>query len=90
MDAARADAKVGRELGFSGKLVFHPGQIAAVNEVFTPDANEIVRARRVVEAYNAAKAEGRGTAYVDGTFIAIDIVLMADRVLARAKAAGAV
>jgi citrate lyase beta subunit len=90
VEAARADAKIGRELGFAGKLVFHPGQIAAVNEVFTPNADEIARARRIVEAYNAAKAEGRGTAYVDGTFIAIDIALMAERVLARAKAAGAV
>lgn len=89
VDAARADAKIGRELGFAGKLVFHPGQIAAVNEVFTPNADEIARARGVVAAYNAAKAEGRGTAYVDGTFIAIDIALMAERVLARAKAAGA-
>lgn len=81
--ATRADALIARELGFSGKLLFHPSQIAPANEVFSPTPSEVADARRVIAAYEAARAGGRGTAVVDGTFIAVDIALMAERVLAR-------
>ena len=87
--ATHADALVARELGFSGKLVFHPSQIAVANEVFTPNPAEIARAHRIIAAYEAARRDGRGTAYVDGEFIAVDIALMAERTLARARQAGA-
>ncbi len=83
-DAVRADALIGRELGFAGKLVFHPNQLAPVNEVFTPTPEEVARAKRIIEAYETAAAQGQGTAVVDGVFIAVDIVLMAERVIARA------
>lgn len=83
-DATRADAMLGKELGFDGKIIFHPNQVAPCNEVFSPDEQEISRARRIVDAHTAAVAEGRGVAYVDGTFLAIDIVLMAERVLRKA------
>jgi citrate lyase beta subunit len=85
--AARQDALIARELGFSGKLVFHPNQLAPVNEVFTPSADEVAQARRIVEAYDGARREGRGTAVVDGTFIAVDIAVMAERTLERARRA---
>jgi citrate lyase beta subunit len=88
VDATREDARIARELGFSGKLVFHPDQIAVANEIFTPSAAEIDRAHRIIAAYEAARAQGRGTAYADGEFIAVDIALMAERVLARARQAG--
>jgi citrate lyase beta subunit len=86
-EAARQDALIARELGFSGKLVFHPNQLAPVNEVFTPSADEVAQARRIVEAYDGARREGRGTAVVDGTFIAVDIAVMAERTLERARRA---
>ena len=86
-DAARADALLARELGFAGKLVFHPNQLAPINAVFTPADAEVAHAKRIIEAYSNAVREGKGTAVVDGTFIAIDIVLMAERVLARAHRA---
>ena len=89
-EAARADARIARELGFSGKLVFHPNQLAPVNATFTPDGTEVARAERIVAAYREARAQGQGTAVVDGVFIAVDIVLMAERVLARAKLAEAI
>ncbi|MGI9480066.1 MAG: HpcH/HpaI aldolase/citrate lyase family protein [Hyphomicrobiaceae bacterium] len=84
-EATRADAALGRELGFDGKIIFHPNQVAPCNDVFSPDEAEIAKARRIVEAHAAAVAEGRGVAYVDGTFLAIDIVLMAERVLRKAE-----
>ena len=86
--ATRADAAIARELGFAGKLVFHPDQIAVANEVFSPTRQEVERARRIVAGYAEAKAKGHGTAVVEGEFIAIDIALMAERVLARAAALG--
>lgn len=86
--ATHADALIARELGFSGKLVFHPSQIAVANEVFTPSGADVARAQRILAAYEAARRDGRGTAYVDGEFIAVDIALMAERTLARARQAG--
>ncbi len=88
-EAARADALIARELGFAGKLIFHPNQLAPVNAVFTPTDDEIAKARRIVDAYMAASSEGRGTAVVDGTFIAVDIMLMAERVIRRRALADA-
>jgi citrate lyase subunit beta/citryl-CoA lyase len=82
--AARADAEAGKELGFDGKVIFHPNQIAPCHDVFSPNEREIAEARRIVAAHQAAARDGSGVAYVDGTFLAIDIVLMAERVLRKA------
>ena len=46
--ATRQDAEAARELGFSGKVVFHPDQIAPVNDAFTPSAEEVAKAKRAV------------------------------------------
>ena len=64
-----------------GKLVFHPAQVAVVNQVFSPSAGEIDRAQRIVLAYREALAQGHGTALVDGVFVAIDLVEPAQRLL---------
>lgn len=82
--ATRADAQDARELGFAGKVVFHPAQVAAANEVFSPTAAEVQRAERIVAGYRQALAEGHGTALADGIFVAIDIYLPAERLLQRA------
>ncbi len=82
--STRADAQDARELGFAGKVVFHPAQVAAANEVFSPTAAEVQRAERIVAAYRQALAQGHGTALADGIFVAIDIVAPAERLLRRA------
>ena len=84
-DATRADALVARELGFDGKVIFHPNQIAPCNSVFSPAPAEVARAERIVAAHREALARGEGVAYVDGEFLAIDIVAMAERIIARAR-----
>lgn len=88
-DAAgtRADALLARELGFSGKVVFHPDQVAVVNEVFTPDAAAVAHAERYVAAFEAASARGENVAYVNGEFVAMDLVPRMRRILATARAA---
>ncbi|TPG57786.1 CoA ester lyase [Roseomonas nepalensis] len=83
----RDDALLARELGFSGKVVFHPDQIAVVNDVFTPDAAAVAHAERYVAAFEAASARGENVAYVNGEFVAMDLVPRMRRILATARAA---
>jgi citrate lyase beta subunit len=85
--ATRQDAEAARELGFSGKVVFHPDQIAPVNDAFTPSAEEVAKAKRYIAAFQEAAAKGENLAYVDGTFIAMDLVPNMERILALAEAA---
>ena len=89
VDGTRRDALAAKELGFSGKVVFHPDQIAPVNAAFTPDAEEVARAERFVAAYRAAAAAGEQVAYVDGAFIAMDLVPRMERTIALAREAAA-
>ena len=85
--ATRQDAEAARELGFTGKVVFHPDQIAPVNDAFTPSAEEVAKAKRYIAAFQEAAAKGENLAYVDGTFIAMDLVPNMERIVALAEAA---
>ncbi len=85
--ATQQDAEAARELGFSGKVVFHPDQIAPVNDAFTPSAEEVAKAKRYIAAFQEAAAKGENLAYVDGTFIAMDLVPNMERIVALAEAA---
>ncbi|MFT5445013.1 MAG: (3S)-malyl-CoA thioesterase [Gammaproteobacteria bacterium] len=73
--ATRRDAELAKEQGFDGKLLFHPAQIQVANEVFAPNAEEIARAQRLIDAFDAAQAAGQGTLVVDGAFLALDTVI---------------
>lgn len=87
IEGTRADSALAKELGFSGKMVFHPDQIAPVNQVFTPDAAEVARAERFVAGFREASARGENVAYVDGEFIAMDLVPRMEQIIATAKEA---
>jgi citrate lyase beta subunit len=87
VEGTRADALAARELGFSGKVVFHPDQIAPINAAFTPSAEEVAKAERFVAAYRDAAARGEAVAYVDGEFIAMDLVPRMERTIALAAEA---
>jgi citrate lyase subunit beta/citryl-CoA lyase len=56
-------------MGFDGKTLVHPSQVEPANEAFAPSAEEIEHARRVIEAFEAGVAEGRGVITVDGKMI---------------------
>lgn len=62
-------ARIARALGFDGKQCIHPVQIETVNRVFTPPDDEVAWAERVLHAYEAARAGGRGVVAVDGRMI---------------------
>jgi len=61
--------KVARAMGFDGKQCIHPAQLDTVNRVFTPSLGEIAWARRVLSAYEQARAKGQGVVSVDGRMI---------------------
>lgn len=85
----RAECEQGRDLGFDGKTLVHPAQVAIANAVFAPDAEEVALARRVIAAYRAARAQGEGVAVVDGRIVENLHVATAESLLARAEAIAA-
>lgn len=78
----------GRNLGFDGKTLIHPNQIAVTNEVFSPKADEVERAGRIITAFTQAEAEGKGVVVVDGKLVENLHVDEARRTLAIAEAIG--
>jgi len=84
LPALAADARRARRLGFMGKLVIHPAQVAPVNEVFSPTADELDWARKTVRAYAAARAAGDGVIQVDGRMVELPVVRRARQILALA------
>ena len=79
--AVGAEASRARELGFCGKLVVHPNQLAPVNEAFTPSEDELSSARRLVEL---AEDHGDGAIRVNGRMVDRPVLERARRVLALA------
>ncbi len=75
------DTRLARELGFTGKALIHPAQIEVVETVFRPTDAEVKHARRVVEAFEAAEADGAGAVAVDGQMVDLPVVERARRVL---------
>lgn len=74
LDLADADGfafacRQGRELGFDGKTLIHPNQIAPANLAFAPSAEEVAWSRRVIAAHAAAAAEGNGVVLLDGRLV---------------------
>ncbi len=82
----RREAEEARRDGFHGKMAIHPAQVQVINEVFTPSAEAIKRAQAIVAAF--AANPGAGTIGVDGKMLDRPHLIQAERLLARAKAAG--
>lgn len=80
------EAQLARGMGFQGKFLIHPSQIEPVNRVFFPSSDEIEAARRVVDAFDAAVAQGRATTSLEGSLIDTAIAARARRLLALAEA----
>lgn len=82
------DALRARRLGFDGKSVIHPRQIAVVHRAFTPSDKEINFAQRVMTAFSNAERRGSGVVALDGRMIDAPVVARARKTIALAKAAG--
>ena len=85
-DGLRAESEQGRDLGFDGKTLIHPAQIAIANECFAPSAAEIELAERQIAAFEEVEASGQGVAVVDGKIVENLHVETAKKTLAKAKA----
>jgi citrate lyase subunit beta/citryl-CoA lyase len=82
-------AKRAAALGCEGKWAIHPSQVALANEVFTPPATEVEKAKRILVALQAAAAQGKGAAALDGRLIDAASEKMANNVVRAAEAIAA-
>ena len=88
-DGLRVESQQGRDFGMDGKTIIHPAQIAVVNDVFAPTADEVDLAKRQIAAFDDAIAQGHGVAVVDGKIVENLHVETARATLAKADAIAA-
>jgi citrate lyase subunit beta-like protein len=88
LDSLRLESEFGARLGFSGKQIIHPSQVKPVQTAFTPSADTVAHAKRLVDAFESHQKQGRGAFAMDGKMIDMPLVKNAQRVLDRAMAAG--
>nr|WP_321507280.1 CoA ester lyase [uncultured Celeribacter sp.] len=68
-EGLRVECEQGRDMGFDGKTLIHPAQLAVANAAFAPSEAEIDLARRLIAAFEEAEASGQGVAVVDGKIV---------------------
>lgn len=83
-----AESKQGADMGFSGKQIIHPAQIAPVQQAYTPTTEEITWAREVVAAARKYQTQGKGAFAFGDLAVDAPLVKQAENLLARARAAG--
>lgn len=88
MEGFRAEVIQNHQMGFDGKSLINPQQIAMVHEIFTPTEKEIRNAEKIVRAMRANTDQGVGVFTVDGKMIDVAFLPGAERVIALAKASG--
>lgn len=86
LESFRTECEHGRDLGFDGKTLIHPGQVEIANAVFGPSRAEVDLARRIAHAWSKARNAGRGVVEVDGRLVEHMHATQAERTLAFARA----
>ncbi|MFQ5591902.1 MAG: aldolase/citrate lyase family protein [Phycisphaerae bacterium] len=86
MDSLRASVLEAKALGFEGKGCIHPRQIAVIHEAFTPNEQELAKARRIVEAFHEAQARGLTVVSLGTKMIDPPVVKRAERLVRLAEA----
>ena len=89
-DGFALECAQGRDLGFDGKTLIHPSQIDACNAIFTPPAEEVARARRIIAAFELPENASRGAIRLDGQMVERLHAEMARRTIAIADAIAAI
>ena len=87
-EKVRSEAHFGAQLGYSGKQIIHPNQVAPVQEAFTPNDEAIAHARRLVDAFEQHQSQGAGAFALDDKMIDMPLLKAAQNLLERARAAG--
>jgi citrate lyase subunit beta/citryl-CoA lyase len=88
LEGLERDAREAARDGFTGKAAIHPDQVAVINTVFTPSAEEVAHAQAIIAAFEAAP--GAGAVGLDGKMVDRPHLAMAERTLQRARAASVV
>ena len=83
-----ADTVLSRALGYRGRCLIHPSQIEPANRLYSPGAAEVAESRRLVEAFDAAVAQGHASVLFEGRMIDVAMVKAAQNVIAWAEAQG--
>jgi len=83
-----AEAERAMQMGYTGKLAIHPRQIAPLQQIFTPTAAQIDRARRLISEHDAHQAAGMGVFTFEGKMVDMPMIRAAQSILTRARAAG--
>lgn len=88
-DAILAEASFARNLGYRGKMVIHPRQVAPVHTAFSPSPQEVADAERLLSAVEGAEVGAGGVLRFEGRMIDVPLIQQARRILAEARAATA-
>lgn len=86
IEGLEREASRSKLLGFKGKMLTHPRHVETVNTVFSPSENDLAYSRRMLDAYQKAKAEGKGSAVLDGKMIDYAMQVMALDMISKAEA----
>jgi len=89
IDGFGQECTQGRDLGFDGKTLIHPGQIEACNAIFTPPAEEVTEARKIIAAFERPENASKGAIQIDGRMVERLHAEMAKRTIAIADAIAA-
>lgn len=84
-EGLRRESRLAATMGYSGKMVIHPKQVPVIAQAFTPSAEEVDRARRLVEAHARLQEQGTGVFVFEGRMVDRPMVRAAERLLARAR-----
>ena len=84
-EGLEADTLHARRLGYTAKSAVHPDHPRVINRLLTPTGEDVAQARRIVAAFEAARAGGQARAELDGSLVEVPIYLNAKRLLARAE-----
>ena len=88
-DGLKNECEQGRDMGFDGKTLIHPAQLATANAAFAPSADEIDLAERQIAAFEACEAKGEAVAVVDGKIVENLHIVTARATLEKARAISA-
>lgn len=84
-DGLAAECDLAQGMGFSGKLAIHPRQVEVINRAFSPSAEEVAQAQRLIDAFEEAQTAGTGVFALDGKMVDMPVVLAARKVVAASR-----
>ncbi|MBK6434337.1 CoA ester lyase [Candidatus Amarolinea dominans] len=88
MDGLQRECQRAMQMGYTGKMAIHPRQVEVINAAFTPSAEAVAQARRLIEAHARQQAAGAGAFAYEGKMVDMPLIRAAEQVIARAGLVG--